>query len=357
MTTWESWPTTDYKLTDVQQSPRPTDPSVSRVSILDVAAAAGVSKSAVSRALLGQSGASSEVSNHVREVAAQLGYVKDVRAQSLKSTSNRTVAVYVRSVRLSFYGELITAIQETLEQAGYSLAIAAGSGSNAPHAGNLYTLMGSRPAGVIIASGRLPASDIRTVAAGDAPVVLAGPLSKSPKIGSVADDISGAVEMALRVAASGHRRVGIVTVPSARSSTLGSRSERMRRELQELGIEPVTIALDAKSDAPRVASLRQAIEQVTVIMCPSDPILVSTWEVLQSWGLNVPEDVSLTGYDGIGQLASPVFGITTWRQPIEDIGRAAARQVLARITDANTPATHEFLPGTYIPGRTLTSHP
>lgn len=353
MTIWELWRTTSYKLTDVSPSSRHAGAPTARVSILDVAAAAGVSKSAASRALLGQPGASSEVSNHVRKVAARLGYVKDIRAQSLKSTSNRSIAVFVRSVRLSFYGELIAAVQETIEDAGYNLSIAAGSGNKLPHGGNLHALMGSRPAGVIIASGRLPASDIRTIADGQCPVVLAGSPSTSRTVGSVADDNSGAVEMSLRVAASGHRRVGVVTTSPTRSSTLGTRSQRLQQELQALGIEPVTIPIESKTDVPRQASLRRAAEQVTVIMCPNDPILVSTWEMLQSWGLRVPEDISLTGYDGIGQLASPVFGLTTWRQPVEEIGHAAARQLLARITDPSTPATHEFLTGSYIPGRTL----
>lgn len=85
------------------------------------------------------------------------------------------------------------------------------------------------------------------------------------------------------------------------------------------------------------------------MVCPNDPVLMDVWETLHAWGLNIPEDVSLTGYDGVGQLASPVLGITTWRQPLSEMAAAAVGH-LAALPD--TPVTHRHFRGEYIRGRT-----
>ncbi|WP_419847782.1 substrate-binding domain-containing protein [Candidatus Poriferisocius sp.] len=66
----------------------------------------------------------------------------------------------------------------------------------------------------------------------------------------------------------------------------------------------------------------------------------------------MPEDISLTGYDGIGALSSPALGLTTWSQPVEEIGRTAARRAIAMVETSLEP-THVRLAGRLVRGRTL----
>jgi LacI family transcriptional regulator, asc operon repressor len=321
-----------------------------QVSIVDVAAAAGVSKSAASRALLGQSGVTDGVRAHVAEVAVSLGYVKDYRAYALKSADVRTIAIYVRSVQLSFYGELIAEIQKMLELKEYRLAIMTGGRD----ARNVWdSVMSFRPSGVIIASGRVDLG--RLEASATVPVVLAGPRTESTKLSSVSDDGRGIVALVELALESGHHHIGVLDVPRHRSTTLGDRSALMRRELIARGIEPVMIPAADWGDEPDPEALRAVVNRVTTIMCPNDPSLVRTWELLDSWGISVPGDVSLTGYDGLGHLASPVLGLTTWRQPVSEIGRVAVEEVITRISDQSAQVRHIELRGSLLRGRSLTA--
>ncbi|MGF7121195.1 LacI family DNA-binding transcriptional regulator [Rhodococcus sp. TAF43] len=324
-----------------------------RITIADVAAAAGVSKSAASRALLAQPGVSDDARQHVEAVAARLGYIKDVRAQALKAKNTKIIGVFVRSVRLSFYGEMIAHLQEHLEEAGFSLAVGTASAGTTP-GDVLAGLLGLRPEALVIASGRMPEAQIVPVAQ-RLPTVLMGRASTSPSIGSVCDDGRGAEVLAGLIAHAGHRAVGVLHVAAEHSTTLHQRSTRMQRALTEAGIDTVAIPRAAAGDHPEPDILARCLDDVSVIMCPNDPTLLSTWEQLTALGVRVPDDIALTGYDGIGQLASPVLGLTTWRQPIEQITAATARQVLRRLTGDSPPERIE-LPGDLIRGRTLPTY-
>lgn len=316
-------------------------------SIIDVAAVAGVSKSTASRALLGQPGVSDRTKEHVLETARRLGYVKDLRAQSLKSGRSDTVAILVRAVQLSYYGELIRTVQETLAARGFRLAVTmADPRDERP----LDAVMSLRPEGVIIASGRVGLEDFADLS--DVPVVVVGPEAVPPRLSAISDDGSGVRALIELVVAEGHQRIGVIDIPRSRSTTLGARSDAFIEAVRAHSIDPVIIRAEADGDGPDPRALRDVVGDVTVIVCPSDPILVRTWELLHSWGLDVPDDISLTGYDGLGDLARPVIGVTTWMQPVEAMGRAAAEEIMARIGGRPTPTRQQFR-GALIRGRTL----
>lgn len=317
------------------------------VSILDVAAAAGVSKSTASRALLGDAEVSVSTRRRVQDAADRIGYVKDIHAHSLKAGVNKTVAIYVRSVQLSFYGELIAAIQRTVETTGYRVAVVSASKDDRP----LQTLLSLRPAAAVVASGRVDLDSFENHHR--VPIVLAGTSNASRVLSSVSDDGSGCEALAQQVAAAGHARVGVLEVPLSRSRTLGIRSHRICAALEALGVEVHVIPTDDVNDGPDPVALRASVSSITALMCPNDPSLVLSWELLSSWGLRVPEDMSLTGYDGVGHLASPAIGLTTWAQPIAEIGAAVAHELRRRLEDPSAAPAHLALTGQLIPGRTL----
>lgn len=323
-----------------------------RVSILDVAAAAGVSKSTASRALLAQPGVTDEVKANVERAAETLGYVKDYRAHALKSTSTKTVGIVVRTVRLDFYAELIAAIQTNLEQNGYRVAFTGAGDSSEGRNEALNGLLGLRPEAVIVASGRIPMKAVESVGR-RVPTTLIGPSTTSAIVGSVADDGHGTTTLAKLVREAGHIRVGVVTFPRNRSTTLSLRAQRLRKELVGIGIEAIPVSCAPTDDSADDNSLRKALPHITALMCPNDPTMISTWAKLDSWGVRVPEDLALTGYDGIGQVSNPLFGLTTWRQDIVGMANTAATQILERITEPDRVVQHARLRGQLLRGRTL----
>ncbi len=322
-----------------------------RISILDVAATAGTSKSTASRALLGQPGVSEEVRQRVEQAALDLGYVKDYGATSLRNDSFRTIGLFVRAINTEFYGLLAASISQEAERSGFRVALATSASTGSGSAGAIEYLRSLRSEAIIVASGRIHPDRLAKVAQHVA-VVVAGCVSSPPGLTTVSDDGAGVGELVRAVAAQGHEAIGVVVVRDEDSTTQGHRSSLLVASLREAGRRVVPIAFDPTNERPVPGVLRSALDEVTAIMCANDPVMIRTWELLTSWGLDVPGDVSLTGYDGIGALASPALGLTTWSQPIREIGRTAAREAIAAIDEPGR-RHHLRLRGELVPGRTL----
>ncbi|MDO5533576.1 MAG: LacI family DNA-binding transcriptional regulator [Propionibacteriaceae bacterium] len=318
------------------------------ISIIDIAAAAGVSRSTVSRALNDQAGVNPSVRSHVKDVAARMGYMKDFRAQALKTQKTHTVGMLVRAVQLSFYGEFVAAVQRSLERKGFRLAVVT-QGVRQSETEALHFLMGQRPEAVVVASGRI-SEELLEGPAARIPIVLAGPCSDASTFGSVGYGTDAAAELARVVAERGHREV--VTLSSSTSRTLDARSARMGAELRAQGVRVVEVPFGS-GDRPEPDALRAALSTCTAVMTPGDPVAVAAWEQMETFGLAVPHDVSLTGFDGVGQLATPVLGLTTVRLPVREAAEQAVTQVVARLQDDSLGAWHSVLEGTVVLGRTL----
>lgn len=320
------------------------------VSIIDIAREAGVSRSAVSRALNDQAGVNARIREHVKDVASRMGYVKDFRAQALKTRQTHTVGILVRAVQLSFYGEFVAAVQRSLEHQGYRLAVVT-HGVRQSESEALEFLMGQRPEAAIVASGRI-SEELVEGAARRVPVVLVGPSSKSTSFGSIEYGTQGAADLAKLVAERGHREAVVLSAPAQGSRTLAARTKRMVSALDALGVRVVQVPF-GPDDQPDAGLLRDALRTASVVMAPGDPIAMSAWEQISAWGMEVPGDVSLTGFDGVGQLATPVLGLTTVRLPVVDAAERAVAQVVARLRDRSVAPSHTVLEGEVVRGRTL----
>lgn len=321
------------------------------VRLADVAQAAGVSMATASRALLDQPRISAATRARVQQAANELGYVKDLRASNLKSGSNRAVGLIVRGAQLSYYGELIVAAQSHLARSGYSLIVANGMDQPDEHLAAMHDLKTMRVIGAIVSSGQVPTNDVEALAT-QMPVVVVGRGLRSPTVSSVAGDRSAVPRLVDAVCTAGHRRVGVLTVARTTSLTRSVRAVAMARELARRGVEVRQIPTGSDGVVPLADSLAEAVTKVTAIMCPNDPALIATWELLAEQGLKVPEDISLTGFDGIGQLSSPVLGLTTWVQDVGALGVAAARIMVAQLQTPGK-AVHTRIAGHFVAGRTL----
>lgn len=318
-------------------------------SIVDVARAAGVSKSTASRALLG--GSVTEQTRRAVEAAAdELGYVKNSNARAMR-TRPTTIGVLVRAAQMSFYGELVAGLQAALEPAGHPLVVVPGLDSPAAQEEALRTLLSMRVSGLILASGRVPLRAAQA-AARSVPVVFAGRSTRGAQITSVSDDPRGADALADLVAELGHTRVGVATVARSDSQTRHRRTSRMVTRLRSHGLEPVELPLGTP-DRIDPGAVTELAGRASAIMLPNDPLLLQAWAALEAAGLRVPHDVSLTGYDGVGELASPALGLTTWRQDLGAMAKVSVDALLSRLADPDVGARHVVVRGSLQRGRTL----
>lgn len=323
-------------------------------TILDVALEAGVSKSAVSRALLGQGEVSESVRGRVEGVAARLGYVANAMARGLVSSRTRTIGAVLRDLTRPFYGELYAGMQLSAERRGYQV-ITVTSARELEVAGALRTLkslISLQVDGLVIASARLPSEEIVPFI-DRVPIVVAGRAETSPGITSVfSDDELGGRRVARHVLELGHTRIAVLLVDRAYSLSQHERGEAMVKQIHKAGCTPLVWNLRMDADTSNTVTARIDDADVSAIMCPTDAAAVDVLEVLRLRGRFAPEDVAVTGYDGIGPLAAPFFGLTTWRVPVKEIGRMSMNLLVDRIEGKTREDRLLPLKGRLITGRT-----
>jgi DNA-binding LacI/PurR family transcriptional regulator len=322
-------------------------------TIIDVARLAGVSKSAVSRALLGEGRVSEATRRCVKEAAEELGYVKNAMAQGLSAHSTRTLGVLVRDPASVFYGRMHQALQRRAAERGYRVVTVTGNLAPGDEARALETLVSLRVDGLVVCSGKLPTAKIELFA-GRIPTVVAGRPETGELVGSVyCDERDGGRKLAAHLIGLGHRAVAVMTLPKSKSLTLSVRTAEMARELRRNGIEVLRIPHDPGNAFAGQPGVRVLLDRpgVTAVMSPSDFDALGVLNELRLAGLDVPGQVSVTGYDGIPPLTAPAIGLTTLVQPIDQIAARAVDAVVdmlqARSAAARGPGS---APG---PGRHL----
>lgn len=326
-------------------------------TIHDVAAAAGVSKSVVSRALSGAPGVAERTVARVRDAAVSLGYVPNAHARGMSAHRTHTLGVFVRDAATPFYGHLLTAFQERAAERGYRAVTATGAGafSLAEERRALETLVALRVEGLIVCSGALPVEDVIPFAA-RIPTVVAGRPEQDPSVSSVyCDEVAGGRGLADHVASLGHRRVAVMTLSPKDSLTQARRTEAMVARLREHGVDVVTVAgNDAGPRADSIAPIVRAVLDagVSAFMTPSDAWAIAALECLRDAGLTAPDDLSITGYDGVSPFTTSLLGITSWRQPLGRIGRLSVDDVVDQIDGDATGTQHRAIDGELIVGRT-----
>lgn len=320
----------------------PTDQPPARnghVTILDVAERANLSKSVVSRALRGQYGVSETARKKVEQAARELGFVFNAAAQNLSSYRTNTIGVLVRDASAAFYGEMQSALQKRGTQVQNRVFITSGALDNHDERRALEDLIALRVDGLIVCSGRLPAGEIKRFS-GRFPVVVAGRAEFDPGLNSVfGDEDTGAADLAQHLVGLGHNTVAVLQPSKKASAILHRRAALMASELKALGAGPELYAVDAAESTPE--ALRSIPDYITALMCPNDRYAAACLEDFEKGGRRLP----VTGFDGVGGLASDLIGITTWRQPIEAIGTAAVDLLMKVIAEPQRTVEHLAIPG------------
>lgn len=326
-------------------------------TIIDVAGRAGVSKSVVSRVFSGQGSVGTQTRQRVLDAAAELGYIVNATARAMVAHRTHTLGVFVRDAATPFYGHLLTAMQERAANLGYLTVTTTGAGTFAidDERRALETLVMLRVEGLVVCSGLLPIGDILPFAR-RVPTVVAGRPELSSDVTSVfCDEVDGGRALADHVADLGHRCVAVLRLSPSQSLTMAPRTAAMSRRLRERGVRVVEFDAGHCDAVQALVAPILADPEITAAMAPSDLYAVRLLEGLQEAGVAVPERLSVTGYDGIGPLSTPLLGLTTWRQPLEEIGRRAVELIVGLLDDAADPPGPQAMRGALIVGRTATA--
>ncbi|MFC6359772.1 LacI family DNA-binding transcriptional regulator [Luteococcus peritonei] len=305
------------------------------MTIDDVARRAGVSRTSVSRALLGQNKVSDQTRSRVRQAAEELGYVPSVAASTLASGRGDTLGLLLRDAANPAYGLLFTELQRYGREAGrqvVSMTVTTDEHGRGQVAA-LHHLVGLRVAGLVVATGGLSTEQLLPFA-GILPIVRAGRPEESGLLHAVSyDERGGGAEVARAIHAHGHRRVAVLVTDADVSYPEWVRGTAIVETLRALGVDVDELAVRRHFEgATEVCDLARQ-RRVSAVACPSDMRALQVLRVARSQGLRVPDDLSVTGFDGILPGAD-LIGLATYRIPVEEVASAAIRTLLEVVNGA-----------------------
>lgn len=326
-------------------------PASGAVTLAMVAKAAGVSPSTVSRILNGTAVVSGDKRAAVERAIATLGFVPNPVARGLAGGRTLSIGVVTQAIDSPFYGAALRGIEVELGTAGYSPLFMSGHWHADEEARCIEVLRSRRVDGMIVLTGRLPDSALRSLAR-SLPVVVTDRRLKAPNLYSLAfDNQEGARQATQHLLHLGHRRIAFIAGDRAHSDAL-PRQRGYETALRAAGIE-VDPALLLQGDFTEQSGLA-AVERLlasrahfSAIFAANDQMAFGAAVGLHRSGHRVPDDVSLVGFDDLGSSVFFVPPLTTMHNPIREIGELAARAVLRLLAgekpDGDVPAPRLIL--------------
>ena len=317
-----------------------------RVSIKDIAEAAGVSHSTVSRALSDSPLVKAETKARIQYLAQEMGYSPDAIARSLVTQRTYTVGVVVTTIADPFVAEVVQGIEDMAQENGYSVILASSASEPEREVAAVEMLRAKRVDSVIVTSSRVGALYLEHLERIGVPVVLVNNHNEQSgryTFSVSVDNRHGGHMATSHLIERGHCRIGYVSGPADHSDD----AERLAgycQALDEAGIpfDPALIVpgngrLDGGERALR--TLVRLAELPTAIFCYNDMTAIGLMSAARQAGLSVPEDLAVVGFDDIPLAAYIYPSLTTVAQPQRDMGRQAMNMTLTLMTadDSTTP--------------------
>jgi LacI family transcriptional regulator len=311
-------------------------------TIVDVARGAGVSIATVSAFINGTSNVSPDLTQRIEAAIAAIGYERNAIARSLKTGATHTIGLTVADIRNPFFTDVVAAIQNVLNKAGYAVMLCSSDEDTAKQDEQIKLLLERMVDGLIIA----PAGDDevmrRLVRSTRKPVVLIDRMIEGLGVDAVVLDNTGAVSDAVQYLISlGHRRIGYISGTPG-TTTGRDRLDGYRRALSAAGIQPdESLIRDGnfrEADGYRAAmELLTLPQRPTALFSANNLMVIGAMRAIRDLGLACPADISVASMDDF--VWADLFGprLTTVAQPVDAIGEQAARLLLDRLS-GNVPA-------------------
>ena len=315
--------------------------------LADVAKQAGVSEATVSRVLNGKPGISDATRAAVLTALDVIGYE---RPTHLRVRRARMVGLIVPELQNPIFPALAEVVAGALAQRGFNAVLCTRTGSMS-EAEYVEMLLERQVSGMIFAGGQYAEADAphdhyRRLLQLRLPVVLVNAAAEHLDFPRVSTDDAVAMEQAYgHLAALGHERLGLILgppdhVPSARklaafqAVSAGANGGPLPAEFVERTMFSI--------EGGHAAAGRLIARGVTGIICGSDPLALGAIRAARRAGLSVPADLSVIGYDDSALMSCTDPPLTTVRQPIEAIGRAAVEMLAGQIEGSSVSADELF---------------
>ena len=320
-----------------------------RVTVTDLARAAGVSRSTVSLVLRDSPLVKRETRRRVEEAIDRLGYVYNRNAANLRRRTSDMVAMIINDLTNPFFAELAVGLEEALEAAGF-VSLMANTGEDPERQRRVMETMREHgAAGFILCPAT--GTETRLVAAmsdWNVPVIQVMRWLPGVRLGAVVPDYALGMRMAAEhLLTLGHRRIAFLGGIEGNVVTT-ERIRGYRAALDAAGIapDPSLIVPAAVNPGGGIEALRAALaleRPPTAALCFSDVVAFGVLDASAAAGLKAGRDFSVIGFDDVAGARHTLPPLTTVAVYPQELGRRAAAALLRCIADPNDPPEEEIL--------------
>jgi len=312
-----------------------------KVTIKDVAREADVSYSTVSRVVNNKTYVKPETRARVVQAMTRLGYQVNLQARSLAGGRSNVIGLLIQGTISQYTGEIIRGIDDVLIPAQYDLMLYTTHSQITKEVDYVNMMIRGLADGLLLLLPLNPEHYLSSLRQQDFPYVLIdqkGVYDDDPSVTSA--NREGTYKAIRYLIDLGHRRIGfiagILDVNVARD-----RLEAYKQALSDHHI-PIDPALIKEGDFLQPSGYTCGTELLnqpsppSAIFASSDMMALGVMEAARAHNLRIPEDLSLIGFDDIPLAAGAHPGLTTVRQPLEEIGRLATKILLGAINEPDS---------------------
>jgi LacI family transcriptional regulator len=323
------------------------------ITIADVAARAGVSKTTVSRVLNGRGELDQETAARVRRVIEHLGYVPSARAVGLARGRTCIVGMLVPSLTWPWMGEVLQGVVDVVESAGYGLLLFTCNQGEESIRQFASQVSAQSFDGLLVIEPEGTLDYIAELHRGGLPVVLIDDRGHQRPFPSVATtNRSGGEAAARHLLELGRRRPLVITGIEA----FGCTQQRLAGFAETfaaagLPLEPqLVVEGDFTFDLGRtvVKGRIEAGIEFDAVFAHNDLSAGGAMKALREAGRKIPDDVAVVGFDDIPYAAHTEPPLTTVHQPMREMGEAAARMLMSYFEGVPLPDAPNVIPTTLI---------
>lgn len=324
-----------------------------RVTSYDVAREAGVSQSAVSRAFRPGLSVSKKTRDKVSKAAKRLGYRPNAIARMLITQRSGMIAIIISSISSMVYPELLSRLTSNLSERGMRVLL-----FTMDEAGQLEALLEQiwtfQVDGVIALTGHFAHHDIDQFEEHHIPVVLYNREVRGYPANTVCvDHEQGIRQLIALLVAGGNKRYLVLSGPDDEDVS----NERRTIALNQLatnGFEDVPVLYGDYSYQSGKSCFAEWMENNNApdaVICSNDMMAIGCIdEARGSYGISVPEELSIVGFDGMYAAFWSGYEVTTVRQPVNQMAQAAVSMLMDRIETPDSPPEKRVLAGKFIRG-------
>ncbi len=317
-------------------------------TIHDVAKKAGVGSITVSRVINRSGYVSKTTREKVEKAIEELGYVPNTVARSLRVKRTNTIALIMTDITNPFFTTLARGVEDTANEAGYTVIFCNTDESQAKEEKYIQILLQKQVDGFLFVPTHNDLKMVEEIQRFGTPVVVIDRRISGMNVDIVrCDSEEAAFRLTRYLLSLGHRRIAILSGQQG-VTTADDRVSGFSRAMNEVTIDSGDALIlrgrfTQESGYQMVMQLLDFPNRPTALVAANNFITIGAMKALQEMGINVPEEMAITGFDDLppALLTFPYFTVIS--QPANEMGRKATELLLKRLANQTEMAYEEIV--------------